>query len=117
MNAALAANDRLKYGFSLLRLTAEHAQHPRQQAGETAAGIDKAAGASSMVFADTSVISGKATILRCRAGADTALGQLARSLAESPPATDSAADCGTHDQAAARHAPRRLCDDDFRSGF
>lgn len=117
MNAALAANDRLKYGFSLLRLAAEHAQHPRQQADEPAASIDKAAGASSRVFADTSVISGKATILRCRAGTDTALGQLARSLAESPPATDFAADSGAHDQGAAQHEPRRFCDDDFRSGF
>ncbi|NKC33619.1 DUF47 family protein [Falsiroseomonas selenitidurans] len=32
LNAALAANDRLKYAFSLLQLAAEHAEHPGRQA-------------------------------------------------------------------------------------
>ena len=39
------------------------------------------------VFAGTSVISGTATILLCRTGGRTALGALAASLAEKPPAT------------------------------
>jgi Mg2+-importing ATPase len=39
------------------------------------------------VFADNSIISGTATILVCRTGAKTALGHLATSLAEKPPAT------------------------------
>jgi Mg2+-importing ATPase len=39
------------------------------------------------VFAGTSVISGTATILICRTGSRTALGHLATSLAEKPPAT------------------------------
>ena len=43
--------------------------------------------ASNSVFAGTSVISGTATILVCRTGSRTALGHLATSLAEKPPAT------------------------------
>ena len=39
------------------------------------------------MFAGTSVISGTATILICRTGRRTALGHLATSLAEKPPAT------------------------------
>nr|WP_294514729.1 magnesium-translocating P-type ATPase [uncultured Rhodopila sp.] len=45
------------------------------------------ASASNSVFAGTSVISGTATILICRTGSRTALGHLATSLAEKPPAT------------------------------
>jgi Mg2+-importing ATPase len=43
--------------------------------------------ASNAVFAGTSVISGTATAVVCRTGARTALGHLATSLAEKPPAT------------------------------
>jgi len=32
LNAALAANDRIKYAFSLLQMADEHAQHPEQPA-------------------------------------------------------------------------------------
>ncbi len=55
--------------------------------GDTAVGAENPAGASNAVFAGTSVISGTATILVCRTGARTALGDLATSLAEKPPAT------------------------------
>ncbi|PPQ31019.1 magnesium-translocating P-type ATPase [Rhodopila globiformis] len=58
-----------------------------KQAGNHAAGADNPAGASNAVFAGTSVISGTATALVCRTGKRTALGQLATSLAEKPPAT------------------------------
>jgi Mg2+-importing ATPase len=58
-----------------------------KQAGDTASGADNPAGASNAVFAGTSVISGTATIITCRTGAKTALGHLATSLAEKPPAT------------------------------
>jgi P-type Mg2+ transporter len=58
-----------------------------KQAGDTASGTDNPAGASNAVFAGTSVISGTATIVTCRTGAKTALGHLATSLAEKPPAT------------------------------
>ena len=50
-------------------------------------GAENPAGASNAVFAGTSVISGTATILICRTGGRTALGHLATSLAEKPPAT------------------------------
>ena len=45
LNAALAANDRIKYVFSLLQMAAEHAQHPEQPAAtlsheRLACGID-----------------------------------------------------------------------------
>ena len=50
-------------------------------------GAENPAGASNAVFAGTSVISGTATILICRTGSRTALGHLATSLAEKPPAT------------------------------
>ena len=56
--------------------------------GDTALGAENPAGASNAVFAGTSVISGTATIVICRTGSKTALGNLATSLAEKPPATD-----------------------------
>lgn len=56
-------------------------------AGDHASGAGNPAGASNAVFAGTSVISGTATIAVCRTGARTALGHLAASLAEKPPAT------------------------------
>ena len=55
---------------------------------DSASGQDNPAGASNVVFSGTSVISGTATILICRTGGRSALGQLATSLAEKPPATD-----------------------------
>ncbi len=58
-----------------------------KQAGDTATGAENPAGASNAVFAGTSVISGTATIVICRTGSKTALGNLATSLAEKPPAT------------------------------
>ncbi len=58
-----------------------------KHAGDAASGAENPAGASNAVFAGTSVISGTATILICRTGARTALGHLATSLAEKPPAT------------------------------
>ena len=56
-------------------------------AGDAASGAENPAGASNAVFAGTSVISGTATIAICRTGGRTALGSLATSLAEKPPAT------------------------------
>jgi len=56
-------------------------------AEDTASGAENPAGASNAVFAGTSVISGTATIVVCRTGNKTALGSLATSLAEKPPAT------------------------------
>lgn len=46
LNAALAANDRLKYAFSLLQMAADHAEHPEQPAAtlrreRIACGIDE----------------------------------------------------------------------------
>jgi Mg2+-importing ATPase len=58
-----------------------------KQASDTASGADTPADASNAVFAGTSVISGTAIILICRTGSRTALGHLATSLAEKPPAT------------------------------
>jgi P-type Mg2+ transporter len=58
-----------------------------KQAGDAALGAENPAGASNAVFAGTSVISGTATIAICRTGSRTALGHLATSLAEKPPAT------------------------------
>jgi P-type Mg2+ transporter len=58
-----------------------------KRAGDIASGAENPAGASNAVFAGTSVISGTATILICRTGNRTALGHLATSLAEKPPAT------------------------------
>ena len=55
---------------------------------DAALGTENPAGASNAVFAGTSVISGTATILICRTGGRTALGNLATSLSEKPPATD-----------------------------
>jgi P-type Mg2+ transporter len=58
-----------------------------KSASDAASGAESPAGASNAVFAGTSVISGTATILICRTGSRTALGHLATSLAEKPPAT------------------------------
>jgi Mg2+-importing ATPase len=58
-----------------------------KQASDAASGAENPAGASNAVFAGTLVISGTATILICRTGNRTALGHLATSLAEKPPAT------------------------------
>jgi len=58
-----------------------------KHAGDVALGAENPAGASNAVFAGTSVISGTATIVVCRTGSRTALGHLATSLAEKPPAT------------------------------
>ena len=58
-----------------------------KQASDIAPATDEPSGASNTVFAGTSVISGTATALVCRTGARTALGHLATSLAEKPPAT------------------------------
>src|SRR5689334_10384921 len=58
-----------------------------KHAGDAALGAENPAGASNAVFAGTSVISGTGTIVICRTGARTALGHLATSLAEKPPAT------------------------------
>jgi len=58
-----------------------------KQAGDAALGAENPAGASNAVFAGTSVISGTATMVICRTGSKTALGDLATSLAEKPPAT------------------------------
>ena len=45
LNAALAANDRVKYAFSLLQMASDHAEHPEQPAAtlkreRIACGID-----------------------------------------------------------------------------
>ncbi|MFA5120031.1 magnesium-translocating P-type ATPase [Zavarzinia sp.] len=58
-----------------------------KKATDTALGAESPAGASNTVFSGTSVISGTASIVVCRTGAATALGHLATSLAEKPPAT------------------------------
>jgi Mg2+-importing ATPase len=58
-----------------------------KQTSDAASGAENPAGASNAVFAGTSVISGTAIIAICRTGAKTALGNLATSLAEKPPAT------------------------------
>src|SRR5271165_7149071 len=58
-----------------------------KQASDAPSGAENPAGASNAVFAGTSVISGTATIVVCRTGGRTALGHLATSLAEKPPAT------------------------------
>jgi Mg2+-importing ATPase len=58
-----------------------------KRVSDAASGTQDPAGASNAVFAGTSVISGTATILICRTGNRTALGHLATSLSEKPPAT------------------------------
>ena len=58
-----------------------------KQASDAALGTENPAGASNAVFAGTSVISGTAAIVVCCTGSRTALGDLATSLAEKPPAT------------------------------
>jgi P-type Mg2+ transporter len=59
-----------------------------KMASDAPSGAENLAGASNAVFAGTSVISGTATIVVCRTGGKSALGHLATSLAEKPPATD-----------------------------
>ena len=59
-----------------------------KRVSDSASAVDGLAAASNAVFSGASVISGTATILICRTGARSALGQLATSLAEKPPATD-----------------------------
>jgi Mg2+-importing ATPase len=59
-----------------------------KRVSDSASGAENPAGASNVVFSGTSVISGTATILICRTGSRSALGHLASSLAEKPPATD-----------------------------
>lgn len=56
-------------------------------AGDTTSGAENPTCASNSVFAGPSVISGTATVLVCLPGTRTALGKLATSLAEKPPAT------------------------------
>lgn len=58
-----------------------------KHAGEAPSGAEDPVDVSNVVFAGTSVISGTATVLVCRTGRQTALGHLAKSLAEKPPAT------------------------------
>src|SRR4051812_38953930 len=58
-----------------------------KHASDAVLGAENPAGASNAVFAGASVISGTAIIVICRTGARTALGHLAASLAEKPPAT------------------------------
>jgi P-type Mg2+ transporter len=58
-----------------------------KQCSDAPSGAENPAGASNAVFAGTSVISGTAAIAICRTGGKTALGHLATSLAEKPPAT------------------------------
>jgi P-type Mg2+ transporter len=58
-----------------------------KRVSDAASGAENPAGASNAVFAGTSIISGTATILICRTGNRTALGHLATSLSEKPPAT------------------------------
>ena len=59
-----------------------------KRVSDSVSAVDGLAAASNAVFSGASVISGTATILICRTGARSALGQLATSLAEKPPATD-----------------------------
>ncbi|MBB4200324.1 magnesium-translocating P-type ATPase [Rhodoblastus sphagnicola] len=66
---------------------AEKHASDKTSGAENPAGAENSAEATNAVFAGTSVISGTATILVCRTGARTALGHLATSLAEKPPAT------------------------------
>ena len=58
-----------------------------KKASDSPSGAENPAGASNAVFAGTSVISGTAIAVICRTGGRTALGHLATSLAEKPPAT------------------------------
>jgi P-type Mg2+ transporter len=58
-----------------------------KQASDDTVACEAPAEASNAVFASTSVISGTATAVVCRTGKRTALGHLATSLAEKPPAT------------------------------
>jgi len=58
-----------------------------KQASDAAQGAENPAGASNAVFAGTSVISGTARAVVCRTGRNSALGNLATSLAEKPPDT------------------------------
>ena len=58
-----------------------------KRVSDAASGAENPAGTSNAVFAGTSVISGTAAILICGTGNRTALGHLATSLSEKPPAT------------------------------
>ncbi len=55
--------------------------------GDLAAGAPDLGAASNAVFMGTSVVSGTASVLACRTGAATALGEISDSLAQKPPAT------------------------------
>jgi len=61
--------------------------YPSEKSTTAPASGSAASDRSNAVFAGTSVVSGTATILVCRTGKNTALGSLATSLAEKPPAT------------------------------
>jgi Mg2+-importing ATPase len=61
--------------------------YPAEKRAGEATSTETQTSAVNAVFAGTSVISGTATILVCRTGSRTALGHLATSLAEKPPAT------------------------------
>jgi Mg2+-importing ATPase len=78
------ADSRLLEGRDLF---VNQAYPAEKQASDPALDADNPAGASNAEFAGTSVISRTATILICRTGSKTALGHLATSLAEKPPAT------------------------------
>jgi Mg2+-importing ATPase len=58
-----------------------------KQVSDAPSGAENPAGASNALFAGTSVVSGTALAVVCRTGRATALGSLATSLAEKPPAT------------------------------
>ena len=63
--------------------------YPVEKLASDAVGEDgNPLGASNAVFAGTSVISGTALVVVCLTGTQTALGRLATSLAEKPPATE-----------------------------
>ena len=61
--------------------------YPAEKNAHPTAPSEDNGAAENAVFAGTSVISGTATALVCRTGAGTALGHLAKSLAQKPPAT------------------------------
>jgi Mg2+-importing ATPase len=58
-----------------------------KRAGEISSDAEYPSDTSNCVFSGTSVVSGTATIIVCRTGKETELGNLATSLAEKPPAT------------------------------
>lgn len=65
-----------------------------KHSGELATPTDDIGQADNAVFMGSAVISGMATVMVCRTGAETAVGDIADSLAEKPPA--SAFERGTH---------------------